>query len=252
MSEYFSFRGKVYMGERDESGNPLGLTHIGNVPELTLSFNVETIEHKEQMSGQDLTDGSIPVGKDGEISIAVEELIKETFAIVLNGTHTVVSAGTVSTAETISSAVPTVGKIYLLAHPDVSSVVVKDSEDATVADTKYTVHAKHGSIEFSDVSGIAAGAVKVTYSYAEYQKVTMFTADDKEYWLRLEGLNRVNNKRVVVDLYKVKPNPTDGMAFINDEFGSAPIKGKVLADTAKAADGALGQFGRMFIITAPA
>ena len=252
MSNYFSFRGKVYMGTRDSNGNPLGLTHIGNVPELSLSFAVETLEHKESMSGQDLTDVSITTSKSGEISLTAEELIKETFAIALNGTLTEMPLGTVSTAETISAAVPTVGKIYLLAHPDVSTVVVKDSADATVADTKYTVHAKHGSIEFSDVSGIAAGAVTVTYSYAEYQKVTMFTADDKEYWLRLEGLNRVNNKRVVVDLYKVKPNPTDGMAFINDEFGSAPIKGKVLADTTKASDGALGQFGRMMIITAPA
>ena len=42
------------------------------------------------------------------------------------------------------------------------------------------------------------------------------------------------------------------MAFINDELGNAPIKGKVLSDTLKAADGALGQFGRMFIISAPA
>ena len=58
--------------------------------------------------------------------------------------------------------------------------------------------------------------------------------------------------RIVVDLYKVRLNPTDGMAFINAELGNAPIKGKVLADTTKTADGALGQFGRMFIITAPA
>ena len=252
MSNYFSFRGKVYMGTRDDDGNPEGLTHIGNVPELSLSFAVETLEHKESMSGQDLTDVSITTSKSGEISLTAEELIKETFAIALNGTLTEVSSGTVSTAETISAAVPTVGKIYLLANPDVSTVVVKDSADATVADTKYTVNAKHGSIEFTDVSGIAAGAVTVTYAYAAYKKVTMFTADEEDYWLRLEGLNKVNNERVVVDLYKVRVNPTDGMAFINDELGSAPIKGKVLADTTKTAGGALGQFGRMFIITAPA
>ena len=250
MSNYFSFRGKVYVGERDTSGNPLGLTHIGNVPELSLSFAVETLEHKESMSGQDLTDVSVTTSKSGEISLTAEELIKETFALALNGTLTEVSSGTVSTAETIATA-PTTGKIYLLAHPDVSTVVVKDHLAATVSDTKYTVNAKHGSIEFSDVTGLT-GAVTVTYSYAAYKKVTMFTADDTDYWLRLEGLNKVSNERVVVDLYKIRLNPTDGMAFINDELGSAPIKGKVLADTLKDADGALGQFGRMFIITAPA
>lgn len=249
MSNYFSFRGKVYVGERDTSGNPLGLTHIGNVPEMSLSFAVETLEHKESMSGQDLTDVSITTSKSGEISITAEELIKETFALALNGTYSDVTGATIASGEALCSA-PVVGKTYLLAHPDVSSVTLTHGGSA-IADTKYTVNAKHGSIVFSDVTGFT-GAVTAGYTYAAYKKVLMFTADEKDYWLRLEGLNKVSNERVVVDLYKVRLNPTDGMAFINDALGNAPIKGKVLADTTKTVGGALGQFGRMFIITAPA
>ncbi len=249
MSNYFSFRGKVYVGERDESGNPDGLTHIGNVPEMSLSFAVETLEHKESMSGQDLTDVSITTSKSGEISLTAEELIKETFALALNGTYSDVTGATVASGEALCSA-PVVGKTYLLAHPDVTTVTL--THDATPIDAAdYTVNAKHGSIVFSDVTGLT-GAVTAGYTYAAYKKVLMFTADEKDYWLRLEGLNKVTNERIVVDLYKVRLNPTDGMAFINDELGNAPIKGKVLADTTKTADGALGQFGRMFIITAPA
>ena len=249
MSNYFSFRGKVYVGERDESGNPDGLTHIGNVPEMSLSFAVETLEHKESMSGQDLTDVSITTSKSGEISLTAEELIKETFALALNGTYSDVTGATVASGEALCSA-PVVGKTYLLAHPDVSAVTL--THDATPIDAgDYTINAKHGSIVFNDVTGLT-GAVTAGYTYAAYKKVLMFTADEKDYWLRLEGLNKVTNERIVVDLYKVRLNPTDGMAFINDELGSAPIKGKVLADTLKDADGALGQFGRMFIISAPA
>lgn len=250
MSNYFSFRGKVYVGERDESGNPDGLTHIGNVPEMSLSFAVETLEHKESMSGQDLTDVSITTSKSGEISLTAEELIKETFALALNGTYSDVTGATVASGEALCSA-PVAGKTYLLAHPDVSAVTLKDHLDATIDAADYTLNAKHGSIVFSDVAGLT-GAVTAGYTYADYKKVLMFTADEKDYWLRLEGLNKVTNERIVVDLYKVRLNPTDGMAFINDELGNAPIKGKVLADTTKTADGALGQFGRMFIITAPA
>lgn len=249
MSNYFSFRGKVYVGERDESGNPDGLTHIGNVPEMSLSFAVETLEHKESMSGQDLTDVSITTSKSGEISLTAEELIKETFALALNGTYSDVTGATVASGEALCSA-PVAGKTYLFAHPDVSAVTL--THGATPIDAgDYTVNAKHGSIVFSDVTGLT-GAVTAGYTYAAYKKVLMFTADEKDYWLRLEGLNKVTNERIVVDLYKVRLNPTDGMAFINDELGNAPIKGKVLADTTKTADGALGQFGRMFIITAPA
>ena len=249
MSNYFSFRGKVYVGERDTSGNPLGLTHIGNVAELSLSFAVETLEHKESMSGQDLTDVSIATSKSGEISLTAEELIKETFAIALNGTYSDVTGSTVASGEALCSA-PVVGKTYIFAHPDVSAVTLTHGGTAIGAG-KYTLNAKHGSVVFTDVTGLT-GDVTAGYTYAAYKKVTMFTADDTDYWLRLEGLNKVSNERVVVDLYKIRLNPTDGMAFINDELGSAPIKGKVLADTLKDADGALGQFGRMFIITAPA
>ena len=248
MSNYFSFRGKVYMGTRDATGNPAGLTHIGNVPELSLSFAVETMEHKESMSGQDLTDVSITTSKSGEISLTAEELIKETFAIALNGTYTDVSGSTIASGEALCSA-PAVGKIYLLAHPDVSAVTLTHGGSAISA-SKYTVNAKHGSIEFTDVAGLT-GAVTAGYTYAAYKKVLMFTADEQDYWLRLEGLNKITNERVVVDLYKVRVNPTDGLALINDELGNAPIKGKVLADTTKTASGALGQFGRMFIVTAP-
>jgi len=248
MSNYFSFRGKVYVGERDISGNPTGLTHIGNVPEMSLSFAVEEMDHKESMSGQDLIDYSQTTSKSGEISLTAEELIKETFALALNGTFTDVNTGTVASGEALCSA-PVLGKIYLLAHPDVSAVTLTHGGSAIDAG-KYTLNAKHGSVQFTDITGLT-GAVTAGYTYAAYKKVLMFTADDKEYWIRLEGLNKVSNERVVVDFYKVKLNPTDGMAFINDELGNAPIKGKVLADTSKSISGPLGQFGRMFIITAP-
>ena len=240
---YFSLRGKVYIGDRDTNGNPDGLIHIGNVPDCTLSLATETLEHKESMSGQDLTDLSITTSKSGELSLTTEELLKEVFGYILNGTVTDVGAGTVSTDEALCTA-PKVGRIYLTAKQNISSVVVEDHLGAVVSNTKYTVNGKHGSIEFTDVTGLT-GAVTVTYSYGAHRSVTMFTADVNNKWFRLEGINKVTNERVVVDLYKIAINPTDGMAFISDELGNAPIKAKVLADTTKAVDGALGQFWQL-------
>ena len=51
---YFSGQGRVYIGARDEFGNPAGLTFVGNVPELKVSLSVDTIEHQEAQSGQRL------------------------------------------------------------------------------------------------------------------------------------------------------------------------------------------------------
>jgi len=247
-SQYFSLRGKVYIGDRDANGNPEGLIHIGNVPDCTLSLATETLEHKESMSGQDLTDVSITTSKSGELSLTTEELLKEVFGYILNGTVTDVEAGTVAGPEALCTA-PQTGRIYLLAKQNVSSVVLTDHESAVISATKYTVNAKHGSIEFTDVTGLS-GAVTAAYSYGAFRSVSMFTADSMDKWFRLEGLNKITNERVVVDLYKIAINPTDGMAFISDELGNAPIKAKVLADTQKSAEGSLGQFGRIILVPA--
>jgi hypothetical protein len=45
---YFSGQGRVYIGARDELGNPAGLTFVGNVPELKVSLSVDTIEHQKR------------------------------------------------------------------------------------------------------------------------------------------------------------------------------------------------------------
>jgi hypothetical protein len=245
-NQYFSLRGKVYIGDRDANGNPDGLIHIGNVPDCTLSLATETLEHKESMSGQDLTDVSITTSKSGELSLTTEELLKEVFSYILNGTVTDITSGTQAAGDPVCTA-PKAGRIYLLSKQNVSSVVLKDHLDATISDTKYIVNAKHGSVEFTDVTGLT-GAVTAAFSYGAHRHVSMFTADSMDKWFRLEGLNKITNERVVVDLYKIAINPTDGMQFISDELGNAPIKAKVLADTKKAADGVLGQFGRIVLV----
>lgn len=244
---YFSFRGKVKIGPRDSNGNPLGLTYVGNVPDCTLSMSTETVEHKESWSGQDLIDASITTSKEGELSLSTEELLKEVFGYVLNGTVQDVTSGTVSTPEALCTA-PSTGKTYLLDKQNVSSVVLKDHTDATIDAGKYTVNAKHGSIEFTDVTGLT-GAVTATYSYGAFQHVSMFTAESNDVWFRLEGIDKVTNKRVVVDLYKIRVMPTDGMQLISDaEFGNMPLKAKVLADGTKSSDAYLGQYGRIVLV----
>jgi len=81
--------------------------------------------------------------------------------------------------------------------------------------------------------------------------VSMFTADSNDMWFRLEGMDKFTNKRVVVDLYKIRITPTDGLPLISDsEFGNMPIKAKVLADDTKASDTYLGQYGRIVLIPA--
>lgn len=245
--QYFSFRGEVFAGPRDASGNPLGLTFMGNVPNLQVKMNVETDEHVESTSGMDLVDDLQVTKRSAEISLDAEELLKDVLGYALNATVTEVTAGTVSVAETVC-ATPEIGKIFLLSKQNVSTAVLNDSVGAVDAE-KYTVNGPHGSVEFSDVTGIT-GPVTATYSYGAARKVVMFQQVLPEIWIRLNGINKTNMSKVVLDLYRVRLNPAEALDFINSGARSKfTLPGAVLADQTKTAEGEFGQFGRMVLPT---
>lgn len=244
--EYFSFRGDVFAGPRDASGNPLGLTFMGNVPNLQVKMSVETDEHVESTSGMDLVDDLQVTKRSAEISLDAEELLKDVLGFALNATVTEVTAGTVS--DEALCATPEIGKIFLLGKQNVSSVVLSDSV-GTVDAGKYTVNGPHGSIEFSSVTGVT-GPVTADYSYGAARKVVMFQQVLPEIWIRLNGINKTKMSKVVVDLYRVRLNPAETLDFINSGARSKfTLSGAVLADQTKTAEGDFGQFGRMVLPT---
>lgn len=119
---YLSGQGRVYIGARDELGNPAGLTFVGNVPELKVSLSVDTIEHQEAQSGQRLTDLQLIKTKKGEFACTLEELIATNLALALYGTTTTITPGTV-TGELLPNPV-TPGSLYPLAMQNASAVQI--------------------------------------------------------------------------------------------------------------------------------
>jgi hypothetical protein len=245
---YFSGQGRVYLAERDSSGDPQSLRWVGNVPDLKVSLNTETIEHKESYSGQRLTDLQLIKSKDGEFSCTLEDLSIENLELSLYGVTSAQVGGSV-TDEALPVGV-VVGQTWMLAHPFVSSVVVQDSAGtpATLtAGTHYTVHANQGAIEFLNVTGFTQ-PFKVDYSYGAAKATAMFRSAQPELWLRFEGINTADaNKPVIVDLYRVAIQPSKELALISDEIQRFELTGRVLADQTKDAAGALGQFGRIIM-----
>lgn len=243
---YFSGQGRVYVGARDANGNPQAMRWLGNVPELKVSLNVETIEHKESYSGQRLTDLQLIKGKDGEFSCAVEDFSIENLELTLYGQTSAVSSGTVTSEALPSGAVA--GGIYLLAHQFVSSVTVRDSATtpATLTEgTHYRVHAEQGAIELLNVTGFTQ-PFRVDYSHGAARSLAMFKSGQPEVWLRFDGLNTADsNRRVIVDLYRVALNPSKDFSLIGDELQKFELSGRVLADVTKSDTGPLGLFGRV-------
>lgn len=247
---YFSGQGRVYLAKRDANGNPLNLRWVGNVPDLKITLNVETIEHKESYSGQRLVDLQLVKGVSGEFSCTLEDLSVENLEIALYGTTTSVTAGNV-TGEQLATGV-SAGDTRLLANQFVSSVVVRDSSATpkTLPAAQYTVLANQGAIVFNDVStgGPYVQPFKVDYAYGAAKRTAMFKSARPELWLRFDGINTADdNKPVVVDLYRVAINPTRDLSLIGEDLQKFELSGLVLADTLKPNNGPLGMFGRMIL-----
>ena len=212
MSYYASFQGRVYLGKRDSLGNPIEVRSPGNVADLKLSLKTEVLEHFESQSGQRSLDHRMIKSKSATVSMSVEEFTKENLALALYGTAVASTGGTV-TNEPIGGATPMVGDRYFLAHPKVTTLVVKDSAatPATLAlGTQYTVDTDFGAVQFLDITGLTA-PFKASYAFGDVSEIGIFTQPLPERYLRLEGLNTAqSNARVLVELYRV-PSPQDSI-----------------------------------------
>jgi hypothetical protein len=247
MSTYASFQGRVYLGKRDELGHPIEVRSPGNVAELKLSLKADVVEHYESQSGQRTLDHRMIKQKSATVNLTIEEFTKENLALALYGNHVTGATGTV-TAETVGGVAPVVGDRYFLAHPKVSSLVLKDSAGtpATLTlGTHYTADTDFGAIQFLDLTGFTP-PFKANYAHGIATEIGIFTQPLPERYLRLEGLNTAQgNAKVLVELYRVAFDPLKDISFISNDYNKFELEGSLLADATKPLDAVLGSFGRI-------
>lgn len=247
MSTYASFQGRVFLGKRDADGLPIEVRSPGNVAELKLSLKTDVLEHFESQTGQRSLDHRLVKQKSATVNLTIEEFTKENLALALYGNHVVGTAGTV-TAEPLGAGPLLVGDRYFLAHPKVTNLVLKDSAATPVTltlGTHYTADTDFGAIQCLDVTGFTA-PFKASYAYGVATEIGIFTQALPERFLRLEGINTAQgNAKVLVELYRVAFDPLKEISFISDEYNKFELEGSLLADTTKAYDAVLGQFGRI-------
>jgi hypothetical protein len=57
------------------------------------------------------------------------------------------------------------------------------------------------------------------------------SAASPERYLRFEGLNTVDNSRVIIDAYRAQFDPLTNYGLINDELAAVDMSGSLLADS---------------------
>lgn len=254
MSTYASFQGRVFLGKRDPGGHPVEVRSPGNVAELKLSLKTDVLEHYESQSGQRTLDHRMVKQKSATVSLTLEEFTRENLALALYGNYVHGNAGNVSD-EPLGSSLPQPGERLCLAHPRISSLILRDSDTpphTLQAGTDYTADLDFGAVQLLRLDNGATPAVpyvpplRASYGYGVVTEIGIFTQPLPERYLRLEGLNTAQgNAKVLVELYRVAFDPLKEISFISDEYNKFEMEGSLLADASKPFDSLLGQFGRI-------
>ena len=246
-NEYYSGQGRVYAAVRDETtGDPLGFDELGNIPDLSVSVAVTKFEHKESQSGSRAVDLTIVQEKKGSFSMTLESMSLENLALAFWGSHVHTVAGSV-VSESVTAYL---GKRSALSVPAVSTVVIQDDGDAITYEfgTSMTdvlslngyVDEAAGSIHvFTDAEQTTKGAtvniadldvLHIDFDNAASGQVEAFQETSQERYLRFEGLNTIDGKAVLVELYKAQLDPLADYGLINEELGTLTITGSLLFD----------------------
>lgn len=248
---YFEGQGKLYVATAT-NGVPGPFRWCADVNELELQGEVENEEVFESYSGQNLLALRLAKQKTLNVSFNLREWLIDNLAMAFYGTSATIAAGSV-TSEALPATLAK-GDIARLEHQQVKTVVLTDSAMAALTEgTDYTVNADFGHVEI--ISDLSTYTLPITaaYDYQGGKNVTMFTQPAQERWLRFEGLNRADsNAPVLVELYRVRTDPTSSAGLISDEVADLAIEGGVLYDSNNESNSELGGFGRIIQVAAAA
>lgn len=250
----FVGKGPIIMGEYDPVA---GVAHEGYLVRqkrigcgnrtLKISLSREKGKVVESCSGQNLTLKTWGKSAEAMISLEMVQFSRDELALALYGQTVSRAAGTV-TAEAARDDIA-VGEYLHTRHPNISSVVVKDSAGTPatlVAGTHYEVDsAAHGRLKILDLGAFTQPFV-LDYSYEAYGQVTAFTAASTRRGLIFDGINVAEaNAPVRVFVPLIDFDPTKDFNWLSDDEVTLALDGEILYADALAANTDFGPFFRV-------
>lgn len=251
----FSGQGKVLVGTRNSDGTPGILTWVGNASVFRLSMNEDVVERKESYTGNRLPNRRMTRSRGGELTLTFDEFMASNMALALLGVSSLVAASAAQTNVTLAGGATTakVGDTLVLPRKNVSAVSIKDSTGTPktlVAGTNYELDAFAGTVTLKDLTtgGPWVQPFKADFTPGQVNVIGAFKALSTEVYVRMDGYNTDDGSRAIVDVFRARLSPTRQMDFINDDYNDFELTGSVLADLARSAASADGQF---YSITLP-
>lgn len=215
-----------------------GLLPIGNCSALQLAIEEEKKELQDyENAGGGVVD-TVSRIKGVKLNLTAHSFNAENLALALRGT-----SGNNATVAAIVDEVQKGHKGALVSTARLvntsGAVVVKNNSGATtyVLGTDYTVQ-RSGVFIPAGSAIVDAADIKISYTPLPENSVQVLTSAGLDFRLVFDGLNEARSGSPVrVECYRVRFNPTSGLGFIADDFGSLEMVADVLKDETKSGVG---------------
>ncbi len=236
MDKYVLLQGKVYASLRSPAGAALGFRHLGNSPRVSLTLGGVLAQYAGNLDIDPSDPSHNRLSRSGSstgvamVEIDLEAINKDNLSLSLSGT-----SETVGVAEVLSHVIAGVGgQMFPLNHMNLTYAVVHGVGWAPeyTEGVDYEIDYKFGTITITPGGGLDTGIpFWVSYNSAQYDKINGFTAPSKHLWIRIEGLNGMQeNSPIICDIFKVRINPVESMSLIADDQTKLALKGRILMD----------------------
>ena len=181
---------------------------------------------------------SVPLPKPADLSVTFAEVNKESIAMALFGTASVVNQGSGSITDEVVTAA--LGKWVQLAHGNVATagfVVTNSAATVTyVLGTDYEVNYRIGLIRAIPGGAIAdAASLKVDYAYNAISGTAIAggTQTQIRAQFKLDGVNFADQLPVIVDVWEAVLTPDSAFDFLQNDFAEIALKGRLKTPAGK-------------------
>lgn len=252
-SDYSLGRGKLYVAKLDTAtGKPdqSGWRDVGNVPDFSVSIDIEELLHQSSQAGLRVTDKRVVVSQTMNLSISLDELSGQNMALFFSGdTASVTNPAVAGFAATNITTSAVLGRWYDIRSPAGVRAVDIEAANTTVTETggptvltlgtDYKLDLKMGRVFlFSTAVNVSAGdTVTVTLAAdagaaPQLDQVKALTKSSEQLVLKFIAENPANDdEQMELEFHSATLSAEGDFALIGDDWTVMQLSGVAQQET---------------------
>lgn len=233
MNYYFG-QGKLYVAQRSSDGSLSSFRLLGNVSALSLTLGAGGARYAD--TGTFRRAGAKPT-----FNMQLESLYPDNLALVLAGTKSHINSGARTAQVTVAR-----GQMTPLPDINLTAVTSVTNGGSTYPASSYSIDLGTGGVEIP-ANSVIPDNTKVTVSYTcnSYDVIDAYTQNTSELALRYNGVNTIDYGPIVVDIFRTKFDPVDGLDLLGDNLSSLRVTGEIMYDNLKDPNSGISNFFRI-------